>query len=905
MVNRIGAVLLAGLAVTLLSGCGKDAAPAVSVFTSSSKSQTVDTTGGTVVLADAQGNRYSLLIPAGALPGSTSIKITTLAPVAGQLFRIKLEPEGLLLKAGTTASLTITLPAGVVFPASGGFLYNGTTIPFVKNGDTTLTVTLSSFLGTASATASAKVRAYQMLAATGDFLLSPAQAATVAQCGTQPMPGSDAEGLSAELNTDLQNYIDCMQSAVHSMQINADFAGALRTSLAIAALSQGFGSDATAIAAINSASQSACSSYENALVHLTNTSVTNFGQVSDLVRSAMYWGSVVESLGADCHFDFDPQQIINSKVEEAANFYRTKKSGLESSTSSQDYAAAVAETGQLAAIEDEAAALHGTHFVANVRTVARAPLVDDLITAPWNDCHASGDYTALINLKSILNPGDTRAQQAAQYCATKLNATAKDGQGSTTATLSPVLGGISVSQNNTAGSVTVSKGGQLVLSGPIKALGCPSNSASSESLIVKFNGVQIDSFSVGDYLTNPLTYQINSLLASANLSAVPDGQLTRYPLTLTRTGNTCGGFWGANPQPLLTLTLNFATGCQPPSGASFCIVPILDSAGNPVSDRPRLINDKGTVVLGGDAQQLPSLWKAGVVTPLPLPSGFASGDGAIVTGINNSDGLSGYHSIDSANRTDHATRALRWSRDGVEVLAESAAAQPRGGFKVSEAYDINDSGVVVGEGLEPLTYSDGSPTTGRVAVAWQATGARVVLPVASENKYGGAAGINKDGIVVGSTFPGGGVTQCAKWQVSDSSGEAISAPSPATCDGLSAVDDSGFALTRSGSYFDDSNVRVALPTGLSSGVNLGPSGDTLVFMDSGSRALFNLHTQISVELNDTVVDPALGWQVTSFNLPGKPDRHGRLVGSGIRNGVRTPFILIPRGQPIPATAPAN
>lgn len=505
--------------------------------------------GGAVALTDGGGTIYMLTVPAGALASDTAITITTLEPAAGQLFRLMLAPAGLLFAGGNVATLTITLPAGVSFPATGGFLYNGSPVPFTLNPDGTLTVMLAAFLDSAVASASVQQTAGQILLALGDFVIGTAQAA-IANCGSAS--ASDSPGLTALADVDLELYIQCMEAAITQLDQSGDFRSALEANLSIAALIQRSGSNSDANAAIARAEQNACAIYSDVLDIADQVQVGNFGQLRSAIEKVMYWEATTQRLGASCSGLPSYTDLIDRKMTEAIAFYDTQTDEL-ADTRNAEYNAGIAEVTGLREFQDEAAALDVPAVAAPVADQAEAQIVDQLLTGPWNDCRNSGDYAGLVRLVNELN--SAAARSAAQYCGTRLSFEVLNSQNQVQSSSTSPLGGTAAGAQTVTGTATALADGQLRLTGPIHAMDCPNGSPDSEDLVFILNGVEVARLDNAPFLAAPLTLDLATILQQAGITA---GN-SQHPLTLTRDSGACNGFWGANPQPLLTLNLNFGS----------------------------------------------------------------------------------------------------------------------------------------------------------------------------------------------------------------------------------------------------------------------------------------------------------------------------------------------------------
>jgi hypothetical protein len=101
----------------------------------------------------------------------------------------------------------------------------------------------------------------------------------------------------------------------------------------------------------------------------------------------------------------------------------------------------------------------------------------------------------------------------------------------------------------------VNRNGSLVLTGPIRALQCPTGLTSgTETLVLKIEGTVVQTLSTAPYLADPLTIDLTAAMSAAHVA----DNATQAALTVERVGAPCSGYWGVSPVPLLTLNLNLA-----------------------------------------------------------------------------------------------------------------------------------------------------------------------------------------------------------------------------------------------------------------------------------------------------------------------------------------------------------
>ena len=571
--KKIRLFIFIALCCGILSACGGgggttptggDTTTTPDSFTPETKTQVVGSGGGSITHTLANSASFQIDIPAGALTSDTTFIFTTQKPVSGQRFNYLLQPAGLVLANGATATITITLPPGQSLPSAGALVYNSALIPFTTLPDGRLQVSLSAFAGTTVSGAPKKAgkASSDSLQDMISAIYSPkaSMAASANSCGSVPYLETN-EGLSAVDAVEIELYGQCMVSAVQALAANEQFAEAVHTAQSVAAYLQRTGSG-NADQLISQASSLACTAYGLALDRARTTTVTGMGTLYNLVKPILFWETIIQQLGASCTgIPADEYQtVINAKTGEAIAYYEQEKANI-TDTSSSNYAAAKTEAEDSAKTKNEVLALNPPATVrsavnSEVSQRAQPGLLDAMLQAPWERCRNTANYDELIYLMTTMDSPEA-VKTAAQYCGTVLIAQAKDSQGTVTAELAQPMGGVSAVVKMTSGTLSVNKTSILVLNGPIQALQCPSDSAGgTESLTIALDGTTITTYSSPPYLNNPLTIDLAVALEAAHPGKT--AQLTSAVLTVERTGVPCNGFWGDNPSPLLTLTLSMA-----------------------------------------------------------------------------------------------------------------------------------------------------------------------------------------------------------------------------------------------------------------------------------------------------------------------------------------------------------
>jgi hypothetical protein len=553
------------LATALFAACGGNDAPTASdpVPAGQSAQSTIGMAGGDVVLASSDGAIFALNVPAGALTKSTTVVLSTATATSAQHFNLHVEPQGVVLTGGLAATLTITLRTDAPLPAKGGLLYDGVPTPFSRLADGRLQVMLTHFAGTPPPPASSREQTQS----------ARALAAPSASACSPKLSGADGS-LTADDAVETELYGQCMVAAVNALAANAQYAAAVRLASATAAYLQAAGvGDAGGF--IRQASGIACTAYRVALNTAQATPVTTMGTLYAMLRPILFWEGVRQGFGTTCASigATEFMDVTDTKTSEAAAFYATQKSALTDTTSTQ-YAAAAQEASVAHDTVTQVRSLQPSPVVQTVlRTQieqrAEPSLLDAMLQAPWQRCRDSGDYAELIRLMDLMDKPQA-VKDAAQYCATQLLAQARDSSGAVTATLAPAQGGISAAQRSTTGALPVSRDSKLSLTGPIGALQCPADSSGgTESLLIKLDGTTVQTIAVAPYLQAQLDIAIQAALTAAGIADTA----AQTTLTIERAGQPCDGYWGSNPAPLLSLSLDLGI-CAPNGTDAFCITPV-------------------------------------------------------------------------------------------------------------------------------------------------------------------------------------------------------------------------------------------------------------------------------------------------------------------------------------------
>jgi Tol biopolymer transport system component len=569
----------------LLAGCGGGdsttpaAEPVTAPFVSVAQSNDVGAAGGSVSLTAADGTQYTLDVPAGALATTTTLSLTTAAPATGQRFRVVAGPDGLLFKSGTAATLTIRPPSGRELPASAGLLYSGSPVSSTRNADGSIAMKLYQLRGSAT-----PITALAQLAKLSQALtrLLPAEAVdnSVLVCRSPNVNGGPAAGVASFDQLDFERFVTCTYDQIDDLIAASDFNTALALAQLLESIAQRNNADTARFVA--TAKSLVCTGRQRSLDTLASILIQSPEDVL-VIESVAYWDMMVQKLGgATCPGQPTLVEAVQPKIDDAltlldADFATASAAAIDSTGYTSRKTTAV-KTVTLrerlltisvalgippapqapAAVRETPLAVQSPYTAANIATTQvqgrlEPSMLKNLLPTPWSRCRTAGDYAPLMALSDVFGNSDS-LRSAAQYCATQLSAEVLDNQNHSTASLSG-LGGVAAGQNQTSASVQATADGVLRLTGPIGALRCPANVASTEELVIRFAGVEVRRLSAAPYLGSALQLNISELRTAAGLAA---GNLASQPLVLERVGAACADYWGPAPAPLISVTIVFA-----------------------------------------------------------------------------------------------------------------------------------------------------------------------------------------------------------------------------------------------------------------------------------------------------------------------------------------------------------
>ncbi len=272
---------------------------------------------------------------------------------------------------------------------------------------------------------------------------------------------------------------------------------------------------------------------------------------------------------------------------------------------------------------------------------------------------------------------------------------------------------------------------------------------------------------------------------------------------------------------------------------------------NSANDNGTVVGTAATTLFGSD--RLPVIWQNGVVSQLPLPPGETLGDANAVNASNVAVG-----SVNAGVQQ----RGVIYSGGSASIITQTTAT---GCFFVT-AFGINDSGRVVGQGMDPnnavrnvgIVYDIGQPMAFEVGALPGMNGAL-------------AFGVSNTGYVVGSSMLNQGPGLPFIW--SDQGGIVAIPLASDTSEGAArAVNSKG----------------------------------QVVGTDSGTFAIPFLYDGTTTWRLADLIPPNSGWDLstnTSSSALGISE-DGVIVGTGLHNGDTRAYAMVPTGTPTPTPTPA-
>jgi hypothetical protein len=341
---------------------------------------------------------------------------------------------------------------------------------------------------------------------------------------------------------------------------------------------------------------------------------------------------------------------------------------------------------------------------------------------------------------------------------------------------------------------------------------------------------------------------IASFVVAATANADPQYQI--YDIGVIQVGDSAAQGFGASPNGVAvgrSVRTNASQAFTWTLGSGLVGLPNLagrnHAVSNDANDNGIVVGTAATTLFG--SSRLPVMWNNGVVSQLPLPAGETLGD---ATGVNASGVAVG--SVDAGS----FQQGVIYSGGSATVITQTT---PTGCFFVT-AFGINDSGRVVGFGIDPNNAAR------NVGIVYD-IGAGMAFEVGALPGFNGALafGVSNAGHVVGSSMLNQGSGLPFIW--SDAGGM----------------------------------VAIPLATGTSQGsARAVNSAGWVVGQDSSAFSIPFLYDGTTTYRLADLIPAGSGWDLsmnTSSSALGIGDNN-IIVGTGVHNGATHAYAMVPAFQ---------
>lgn len=526
------AIVLTLAFVFAMSGCGggsdpEPQPPAGGAPIGPPVSQSIGPEGGRVEVA-AAGTSASVEVPAGVLAATTTITLTPLAPAAGQLMALRIEPAGTILEG----DLRITMkPARA--PGERALATLRT------DGDRVLVPT-------------AVDRAGGIATATLRWIGATDAAAARAQAlRTRPQAASDRVGeLILNEQLDAAERILAADLAQTRMVNQQNYEAAIGYQMTIIALVQSRDLDGFSAVGpwLERAKTSACASLANAVQTAASTGATTYGRFKALAGRMFYWQAIAQALGGDaCPAEAEVQPTLQSKFSEFVAFMR----GLfDARPTGEELRRPVAEVAEAKVLSQQARSLALPAQATRIEQQVLDPVLLPLREAVYKPCRESNDPSALFQALQTYARNEALLGDL-HLCHARISAQTRSEADLALETQS-LGGGVTVAEHVREVGIAYDPRGRLRLSGELRALKCPNGLADTETVTLRIGATVVHRLPpLGEaYLGQAVTLEVRALLDAAGIT-----EATVHDLALWREGTACGGVLGESNVKLATLAL--------------------------------------------------------------------------------------------------------------------------------------------------------------------------------------------------------------------------------------------------------------------------------------------------------------------------------------------------------------
>lgn len=539
-------ISLLALTVATVTACGAPPSP----LPGGPQSLRLTAAGGTLQATGADGIRYTIVFPPGAVRFPVDVTLTPLDPVGDALGRFRVEPA---LELELPAHVALTLPDGANPSPWAAFAFEGDPVP-VHVATTVDGTTLRTELPYLALPALETVAAG----------LAPAQA--------------DADAIQV-VAADCATRLDGLRWLYDAFMASNSYEAALRVVMSGGALASACAAYEELGTFLASIDEPACARYDDLVLVARVIAADTYDRFNELLQPVMAWQGTLQALGVVCEESPTATAVLEEKYVQFLAFY----GGRVASAFTAEFERLLNEARKTFRLQGRAATLGLSDAAVLLEAEVLHEVMDQLRERAYDACVASADHyylsTALeavflAERPSIGPVAPAGVAARAPAVLTPLAAIARFTDDDVIADLWACASTLIVEvwadpdvpvevtanrrelrpadtageRNDTAATVAPVEG-HLVLRGPIEPFLCgPSRTVETHELIVSFAGREVHRLPT---LAGNPEIDVEAALVQAGRSTAG---VNTVDLVVRRESPACGGLYGAD-HTLFTVTV--------------------------------------------------------------------------------------------------------------------------------------------------------------------------------------------------------------------------------------------------------------------------------------------------------------------------------------------------------------